>query len=278
MSPTSNRVEASKRELLRTLLEDGPTEVLAVGTDEATTEALLEALGDLEDAPKVRLLAADPVLKWLRNDFVLASTAAELVEDDVLELRTTDDRSGNRLLVTDDWLVSLVPAGRYTAGLTTDDAEFVADAREYWRENWERGGEFDLRTPARSRVVESLTAEFGPEVEADFRTMVDAVRTARGDGSDGLDEVGASLLAAAKHEALLYDVSKWGEEVGLASKATFSRMKTTLEERGLIETEKVPIDVGRPRLRLLLADDRFEGASAEEIASGAHGSLSRTRS
>ena len=66
---------------------------------------------------------------------------------------------------------------------------------------------------------------------------------------------GLCLLAAARNEQLLYDVSRWGEEVGLASKATFSRTKTALENAGLVGTEKVPIDVGRPRLRLTLAPE-----------------------
>ena len=51
---------------------------------------------------------------------------------------------------------------------------------------------------------------------------------------------------------LLYDISRWGEDVGVASKATFSRAKSRLEDAALIRTEKVPIDVGRPRLRLTL--------------------------
>jgi len=75
-----------------------------------------------------------------------------------------------------------------------------------------------------------------------------------------------SLLVAAKNEVLLYDISKWGEDVGIASKATFSRTKTKLEDNGLIATEKVPIDVGRPRLRLQLGDDRLREASADELA------------
>ncbi len=277
MTPTSNSVVASKTELFERILDDESGEVFVVGIDNDTTEALLDVLGDLDDSPTVRLLAAESVLKGVRSDFVLASTAAELVEADTLELRTSDEPAGTGLVVTDDQLVSLVPAGRYTAGLATDDTTFVDEANEHWQGSWERSDEFALRTPARSQVEESLTETFGPDVETDFRTMVNALRTARGSGNDGLDEVGASLLVAAKHEALLYDISKWGEDVGVASKATFSRMKTTLEQQGLITTEKVPIDVGRPRLRLLLADDRFEGASAEEIASAAHGSLSRTQ-
>lgn len=89
-----------------------------------------------------------------------------------------------------------------------------------------------------------------------------------------LDEVGLSLLVAAKHEQLLYDISRWGEDAGIASKATFSRTKTHLEERGLLETEKVPIDVGRPRLRLLIGNERLGETDAEELASAARELLS----
>jgi predicted transcriptional regulator len=75
------------------------------------------------------------------------------------------------------------------------------------------------------------------------------------------------LLVAARHGEMLYDLSKWGEDTGVASKATFSRMKTHLERQGIIETEKVPIDVGRPRLRLLLGDERLREADVEKLAS-----------
>jgi hypothetical protein len=37
------------------------------------------------------------------------------------------------------------------------------------------------------------------------------------------------------------------------------------EEQGLLDTEKVPIDVGRPRLRLLLGDERLREADVEEL-------------
>ena len=40
-----------------------------------------------------------------------------------------------------------------------------------------------------------------------------------------------------------------------------------MEDAGLITTEKVPIDVGRPRQRLRIADDRLEGADATKVIS-----------
>jgi hypothetical protein len=115
-------------------------------------------------------------------------------------------------------------------------------------------------------VRSSLEAEIGEGTAADFDSVLSSLATARGDG-DGLDEVTISLLVAAKNEELLYDISKWGEDVGIASKATFSRTKTDLEDLGLLDTEKVPIDVGRPRLRLKFGDDRLADASSEELAS-----------
>jgi hypothetical protein len=41
----------------------------------------------------------------------------------------------------------------------------------------------------------------------------------------------------------------------LTSKATFSRRKTSLEDDGVIYVEREPVDVGRPRDRLHLADN-----------------------
>jgi len=105
--------------------------------------------------------------------------------------------------------------------------------------------------------------------------VLSSLQTARGDG-EGLDEVTISLLVAARNGELLYDISKWGEDIGLAARRPSPRTKTTLEDMGLIDTEKVPIDVGRPRLRLMLGDERLEDASTDELASVAQ-SLLRLR-
>ena len=269
----SNSVETTSTDVFRTVLEEESGEILAVGFTEQAAEELIKVLTEMGDPPTVRLLARESVLKWLRSDFLLASATADLIADDTLSVRTTGDLFENILLVSDESVLSLVPADERVAGLVSDDIEFVETVREHWASVWETAAEFALRTPARSVVTESLTAEFGSDVEADFQTMLGALDTARGDG-DGLDEVVVSLLAAAKHEELLYDISKWGEDVGIASRATFSRVKTRLEEHGLIATEKVPIEVGRPRLRLVLGDERLREVDAGELTSVAHGVLS----
>ena len=74
-------------------------------------------------------------------------------------------------------------------------------------------------------------------------------------------------LVGAKNQVQFYELGLWGESEGVASRAKFSREKQTLEEHGLIDTEKVPTDVGRPRQRLVLADRLAETDPPELVRS-----------
>lgn len=264
MTIRSAQVGPSVAENLQTILAEASGEVTVVGFDEDATRELVEILAESEEPPQVRLLVREDVLKWLRDDFVLASTAAELLAAETLELRAAPERLDGTLVVTEETVISLlIPDDEHSAALVTDDEEFVAAVRERWSGVWEEGEEFALRTPAYSRVLETLGEEFTSEMASDFRTVLESAE----EMDDGdLGEVELSLLIAAKHEQLLYDISHWGEDVGVASKATFSRTKTRLEEQGLLNTEKEPIDVGRPRLRLLLGDERLREADIEEFS------------
>ncbi|WP_435118404.1 transcriptional regulator TbsP [Halolamina sp. C58] len=264
---SSNLLGDEIEDILRESIEDADGEILFVGPSAAAVEALI-GLGTEFDGefPTVKLLADERLLKDVMDDFLVASNAADLVEAGSLELRTLEGGVDNALLVTEARTIAVVTAGDAVAGLATDDESFVGQAHEDYSARFEAAETFNLRTPAISRVRETMEDDIGEQSRTDFDAVLDSLETARGDG-DGLDEVTISLLVAAKNDVLLYDISKWGEDVGIASKATFSRTKTRLEELGLIDTEKVPIDVGRPRLRLKLGDDRLHDADAEELAS-----------
>ncbi|MFB6106825.1 MAG: transcriptional regulator TbsP [Halobacteriaceae archaeon] len=256
------------------VLDACPDSVLAVnlGADDIETLVEVASTRDPAEVPRIRVLAEERLLKDVTGDFVVASRAADLVEDGQLEFRVAPDLPRNALLVGSDAVYALVSAGDVVGGLVSEDRPFVAAVNDAYDEAWAEATEFSLRTPPLSRVEATLSESIGPDARADFEGMLQSLGTARGDG-DGLDEVTISLLVAAKNRVLLYDVSKWGEDVGIASKATFSRTKTRLEDTGLIDTEKVPIDVGRPRLRLKLADERLQDADAGELASVAQSVL-----
>nr|WP_152420305.1 DUF5821 family protein [Halococcus thailandensis] len=219
-------------------------------------------MGGLSESPTVRSLVEDSVARWLRDDFLVASAVADEIVAGNLSLRTTEARFENTLLVTGETVVSIVPAGDRVAGLTTDDEDFVATTREKWNSEWNDATEVSFRTPPRSEIHESLANEIGEGVDADFRAMLDSVETTR--DKETLNEVGLNLLAAANNEIQLFKISKWGEDTGLASRATYSRTKTQLEDSGLLATEKVPMDVGRPRLRLLLGEE-LRGVDVDDL-------------
>lgn len=255
------------REILEATATGEGREVTVVNPSAGTVANLVDAL-DPGDDWSIKVLAREPVLKTVTGDFIVASAIADLEEAGVLTLRTGAEDAENAIMVTEERVVALIARGDEVGGIGTDDDAFVADLSNRTAAQWSRGASFSHRTPPLSRVRETLSAEIGEDVWEDFSGMLGALGTARGDG-DGLDEVAISLLVAARNGVLLYDISKWGEDVGLASKATFSRTKTRLEDEELIDTEKVPIEVGRPRLRLVLGDETLKRASIDELANGA---------
>jgi hypothetical protein len=268
----SNLFDRQPEDVLATALAESEGETYVVSPTEQIIEDLIEVAGDLDEAPTLRLLADGRTVRKVMEDFIIASSAADLIDRGVLEIKTTETDAGNTVLVTEQSVMAVVTAGGHVAGLTTADGEFVDDAFVTYADQWDDAEDFQLRTPPISQVRESLSEDMGNDSQKDFSEVLSSLETARGDG-DGLDEVTISLLVAAKNEELFYDVSKWGEDVGVASKATFSRVKNQLEDTGLIRTEKVPVDVGRPRQRLTIQDDRLQNASGSQLASVAQSIL-----
>ncbi|MFW5974282.1 MAG: transcriptional regulator TbsP [Natrialbaceae archaeon] len=262
----SNLLETDINDILHTVITDAGEDLLLIDPTEESIQAVVDVATAFDgELPTIRMLAEERPVKQTMEDFLVASRAADLIDGGKLSIRLLDDPAANSLLVSGDSVFALVAAGDRIAALSTDDGSFVESARESYDDQWAAAEEYHLRTPPISRVRETLGADIGEAVQEDFDAVLADLDTARGDG-EGLDEVTISLLVAARNEVLLYDISKWGEDVGIASKATFSRTKTRLEDMGLIDTEKVPIDVGRPRLRLQLGDNRLREADAEELA------------
>ena len=261
----SNLLETETQELFREALADETGPVYLVDPSARVLEALVALGADTDGLPTVNVVADSRLLKQVMGDFLVAADAADLVADETLTLRELDEDVDNTLLVAEDALYAVVTATDAVGALAAAEDDFLGDAYETYAALWERSESFNLRTPPLSRVRATMEEQIGETVRDDFDTVLASLDAARGDG-DGLDEVTISLLVAAKNEALLYDISKWGEDVGIASKATFSRTKTRLEDMGIIDTEKVPIDVGRPRLRLKFAEGPLADADSDELA------------
>ena len=261
----SNLLEADIETVLDAAFAGGDEELFVVDPAGETIVSLIEVAVDREDLPQLSMLVDERTIKNVMDDFLIASTAADLVANGSLDLRLLPRAVDNALFVSPSRVVVLVSTDDRVAALSTEDGDFVSDVFETNRTAFETAETYGLRTPAISRIRETMAAEIGAETRDDFDAVLSAMESTH-DSGDGLDEVTGSLLVAAKNDVLLYDISKWGEDVGIASKATFSRTKTRLEDLGIIDTEKVPIDVGRPRLRLKLGDERLHGVDAAELA------------
>ncbi|MEZ3117300.1 DUF5821 family protein [Halobaculum sp. MBLA0147] len=240
----------------------------------APPASLLATLGQVDtDALPATLdvLAREDALKTARSDFLVASNLADHIEADRLELRALTGTNETTLLASENTLSTVVDTeGLRPIAVPATDDTVIADVYTAYRERFDEAESFDLRTPGRARALDQLASDVGAGVRDDFEAVLGTLDEV---SDDTIDAVTLSLLIAARNEALLYDISKWGEDTGVASKATFSRTKTNIEDLGLVTTEKVPIDVGRPRLRLLLADDDLAAADLDAFATVAQQKL-----
>jgi hypothetical protein len=252
-------------DMVRRSMEESGGELRLLQVSPAVLSRYVKVLSEEEGSVEVRALVGEGALKDVMDDFLVASAASDLIKQGRLELLSTPDDSRRSLVfVGDSEVMSFVDVGDEIGAVSTDDDEIVSRASDLFGSMWENGEEFGIRTPPASRIRETLREDIGEDTQEDFDGILGILETAKGDG-EGLDEITVALLAAARNEILLYDISKWGEDSGVASKATFSRKKTEMEDNGIIDTENVPIDIGRPRLRLKFADESLHEAPLEDV-------------
>ena len=243
----------------------------AVALPSQYATALGTALTTAEEPPTVRVIASRSALRELRQDFLAASKAATHVEAGRLAIRegTADGEpvgpAGTPMIVGENAVHALLLLADGRADrLSGRKGSFPTAAFERCERTWTDAERYPLRTPGRTRVGETMETEWGPEFRSDFEASLTQASAMRNPAE--FEEVTAALLVGAKHGALQYDVSKWGEDIGLASKATFSRRKKRLEEMGVVTTESVETGLGRPRERLAITDEYASVLETTSIA------------
>lgn len=258
----SNLYGESISDVLTHIFESTQANIIVVDPTTAVLEALVELLNTY--STNVQFLGSEPSLKSALDEFRLASRAADHVDSGELELFPTAI-AANTVLITVNTITSLVWSQKGVAGLQTADQSVVRSVRSKYTTALESSDSLSLRAPPYSTVLQTMSELIEASAADEFDTMLTSLKT-HSDVAEKVDEVMVALLVAARHEIMLYDLSKWGEDIGIASKATFSRTKSRLENAGIISTEKVPIDVGRPRLKLeLVQTNRLPGLSAESL-------------
>ncbi|WP_435143633.1 transcriptional regulator TbsP domain-containing protein [Halobaculum sp. P14] len=260
--------------LRRPLRDASDTALLASASPLVLREAVL-ALAALDDPTPTRLLGTGDALDALVDDFAAATRAADLRANDGLELRRVDDATLPSVVVADETVttVAALPGGEDVA-LESDDGGAVAAARDALEATARDTDPYEFSAPAYAAMLDRLGRDVDEGARADAEAVLDAdVRIRRSAGD--LDEVDLFILLAARNDAQLYTLSGWAEAVGIASRATISVRKRRLEDSGLVATEKVPTDVGRPRQQLTLGDDDLRDATPTDVVRTARGVLGR---
>lgn len=225
--------------------------VYVIDPSERVVRGMIGAAAGADDPPTLRIVGRGKMLRRIRRDFLTASEAAALVDTGTLQIRTDPPDRESRMIVSDAAVHAVVTAKGTVTELRDDRESFVSAARGRCETVWDNAESFSLHTPGIDRLTGEMTDQFGPAFSEQFAESLGVARGLRDRAA--FDPVTATLLIAANSGELHYDVSKLGEDTGLASKATFSRIKNQLEDDGIIQTEKVKMEVGRPRQRLELS-------------------------
>ncbi|MFC7137223.1 transcriptional regulator TbsP domain-containing protein [Halobaculum litoreum] len=259
----------SPSELVRESIA-GAERALLVGPGPATVRALVAELRDRRtgDAPppqSVRLLCTPETVDAALDDFLVAADAADAMEAGRLAVRTAAVESS--LAIVDGRAMaqfSLPAAGPAPATVLGASGGGAVDGplAAAYEDRWDGADEVSVDTPGRETVLDTF-ADRWPDAAPDLAALFDAVGP--GTGDEPLDHVTACTLVAARNRLLAMRLGDWAESVGVSSRTEVARAKARLVDAGVVDTVREPVGVGRPRHRLVPADDRLADADPSEL-------------
>lgn len=255
---------------------DAAPELVAPNLETLRASASHDPLESPPALPTLTVLAGAHVFDVVTEGFHDASRLAALVEADCVTLLTLAAPQPNPVLAGADGGCVLVEntvedessaaPSRYRVG---DDAtlrgryERVVEAAEPWR----------LRTPSRHRVYGAFHERCEEPVAGDVIRLLDADPEPTAD--DPVSPRVRAYVAGARHGALDRSLRRACEDAGLGSPSTFTRIKRRLLDAGLVDTDRVPQPVGRPRERIVAGEalstapiDEVPGVVAEAFGDG----------
>lgn len=188
----------------------------------------------------------------LRGNFPLNSKLAALVEENGLSVYSSRVPALPTSVLEGGCVHYLIRMGSVERFVELSQEETANAINEEFDQILESADMVEFDVPPWDELLKKLEVFVDSATRREFERLIEAARI---DDLGALDEVSVALVAAAQSGALMNDLAEWGECVGLGSKATFSRRKTFLEDDGVIYTESVPVEIGRPKLRLHLAED-----------------------
>jgi hypothetical protein len=190
--------------------------------------------------------------RQVRLNFPLNSRTVELMRQDRLSIYSTTVNPLPNILTDRAGFYNLIRFGKVTRFYRSTDDDTSARIDEELDRVKTTAGQIEPDILPWSELLSQLEKALDRKVRQEFERLIEAARI---ENLGALDGISVAIISAAQAGTLLNDLVTWAGDVELASNATFSRRKQVLEEQGVIRTEKVPTEVGRPKQRLLLSDE-----------------------
>lgn len=218
----------------------------------------------------VRILCSKLDLDAATGDNITAAQLSRGVEDDMLGIAFIGEEHELHdeliplppLMLTEDRAAAFAGPGV----IEERDSDLVGELWDTYESAFALADEYksELRTPTLEEIEEKAREYVGPEYADELMAAFDAVDTL-GTDEDPIRARDLAVIVGARQQETNYDVSRAMELAGLVSKATISRAKTHLEDEDVIETDKVPTEVGRPRLRYIPKAEWLTTEAVEDV-------------
>lgn len=214
------------------------------------------------DSTNLRILVDSQTLRDAKQDFIVASYLTEHSNTDTIEIKETTDELTPIITTSNE--SQLLGLGDKTWIISVSDETASNDLSDRFKTIWSDSEPVSFRAPALSKISSSFETRFDSELASDFMTLLEEAYPDVVTMSE-MNHVDVALLFAAARELMFYDLNKWGDFIGYASSGTFSRKRQKLEEKGIISTSNVQVDIGRPRMKLHMNEEFKDFALGNEL-------------
>lgn len=219
-----------------------------------------EGTVDAGEDPSVRLLLTPAEREDLFATFRRSGLVADLRRAGMLAIGECSSVDG-RLTIVDDRTYAHLSVGDRVETLTATSSSLADGLRERYGRVWATATSVAAPLPPLSTFVSTFADAF-PDATRTLLAVLDAETLRR---SEPFDTITTVLVVAARHELQTLRVSEWAESIDLASRTEISRRTTRLVDRGVIETDRVPHGIGRPRQVLVPTDGALASCPPEAV-------------